>query len=77
MESDCKLWIVDNKPVCELDWDPLEVWWQKLGTDKVEQFFEYTTKLGRQIIGSKSMGAALIRNTWRDKGISDDLLKSF
>ena len=28
LESDCKLWIVDNKPVCELDWDPLEVWWQ-------------------------------------------------
>ena len=36
LESDCKLWIVDNKPVCKLDWDPLEVWWPKLGTDKVE-----------------------------------------
>ena len=28
LETDCKLWIVDNKPVCDFDWDPLEVWWQ-------------------------------------------------
>ena len=47
------------------------------GIDKVEQIFKYTTKLGRQIIGSKSMGVALTRNSWKDKGISDDLLKSF
>ena len=40
------------------------------GTNKLERFFEYNTKLGRQIIGSKSMGFAQTR-------LSDDLLKSF
>ena len=77
LEIDCKLWIFDNKPLCDLEWDPLEVCWQKPGTTKLEKFFEYSTKLGRQIIGSKSMGATQTRNSWRDKGISDDLLKSF
>ena len=76
LEIDCKLWIFDNKPLCDLEWDPLEVWWQKPGMNKLEWFFEYSTKLRRQIIGSKSMGVAQARNNWRDKGISDDLLKS-
>ena len=44
---------------------------------KLERFFEYNTKLRRQIIGSKSMGTTQTRNSWRDKGIFDDLLKSF
>ena len=47
------------------------------GTNKLERFFEYNTKLGRQIIGSKSIGATQTRNSKRDKGIYVDLLKSF
>ena len=53
LETDCKLWIFDKKPLCDLEWDPLEVWWQKPGMTKLERFFEYSTKLGRQISGSK------------------------
>ena len=37
----------------------------------------FITKLGRRIIGSKSVGAIKIHNSWKDKGISGDLLKSF
>ena len=77
LETDCKLWIFDNKPLCDLEWDPLEVCYQKLGMTKLENNFEYNINLGRQIIGSKSMGATQTRNSWRDKGIPDDLLKSF
>ena len=77
LDNDCKLWLFDNRPLCDLEWDPLEVWWQKPGTNKLEGFFEYNTKLGRQIIGSKSVGVAQTRNSWRYSGISDDLLKSF
>ena len=62
LESDCKLWMFD-KPLCDLEWDPLELCWQKRGTTKLEKFFENSTKLGRQIIGSKSMGATQTRNT--------------
>ena len=40
LDNDCKLWLFDNKPlVCDLEWDPLEVWWQKPGTNKLEGFF--------------------------------------
>ena len=28
LDRDCKLWYFDNKPLCDLEWDPLEVWWQ-------------------------------------------------
>ena len=26
LETDCKLWIFDNKAICDLEWDLLEVW---------------------------------------------------
>ena len=57
LDNDCKLWLFDNKPLHDLEWDPLEVWWQKPGMNKLEGFLYYSTKLGRQIIGSKSVGA--------------------
>ena len=44
---------------------------------QLEKFFEYNTKLGRHIIGSKMVGVVMIRNSWKDKGISDDDLRSF
>ena len=27
LDNDCKLWLFDNKPLHDLEWDPLEVWW--------------------------------------------------
>ena len=47
------------------------------GNEQTGGVFYYSTKLGRQIIGSKSVGADQTCNCWRDKGISYDLLKSF
>ena len=44
LDNDCKLWLFDNKPLHDLEWDPLEVWWQKLGTNKLEGFSYYSTK---------------------------------
>ena len=68
-DQDCKIWLFDNKPlIYDLEWDPLEVWWQTLGTNNLKKFFEYTTKLGSRIIGSKAMGDVMIRNSWKDKG---------
>ena len=55
----------------------MEVWWQTPGTNKLKVFFEYNTNLGRCIVGFNLVGAVTIRNSWKDKGISDDLLKSF
>ena len=77
LDHDCKIWLYDNKPLYDLEWDPLEVWWQTPGTKNLKRFFEYNTKLGRRIIGSKTVGAGMIRNRWKDKGISDDDLKAF
>ena len=48
------------------------------GNKQTKTFFEYNTKLGRCIIGSKSVGRVVkIHNSWKDKGISDDVMKSF
>ena len=38
---------------------------------------EYSTKLGRRTIGSKSVGVVQTRNNLKDKGISNDFMKSF
>ena len=72
LDQDCKIWLFDNKPLYDLEWDPLEVWWQTPRTNNLKKFFEYNTKLGRRIIGSKMVGDVMIRNRWKDKGISDD-----
>ena len=47
LDHDCKIWLFDNKPLCDLEWDPLEVWWQTPRTNNLKKFFEYDTKLGR------------------------------
>ena len=39
LDNYCKLWVFDNKPLCDLKWDSLEVWWQKPRTNKLEVFF--------------------------------------
>ena len=26
LDNDCKIWLFDNKPLCDLERDPLEVW---------------------------------------------------
>ena len=39
LETYCKLWIFDNKPCRDLEWDLLEVWWHKPGTNELERFF--------------------------------------
>ena len=43
----------------------------------MKTFFEYNTKVGKRIIGSKVVGVVMIRNSWKDKGISNDDLRSF
>ena len=55
----------------------MEVWWQTPGTNKLKMFFQYNTKLGRCSLGSNPVGVVTIRNGWKNKGVSDDLLKSF
>ena len=75
LDHDCKICLFDNKPVNDLEWDSLEIWWQKPGTTKLKRFFEYNTKLGGRIIGSKSAGDVRTCSSWKDKGISDDFLK--
>ena len=77
LDHNRKIWFFNNKPIYDLERDPLEVWWQTMGTNKLKTFFEYNTKLRRCTLGSKLVGVVMIRNSWKDKGISDDLLKSF
>ena len=67
LDQDCKLWLFDDKPLYDLEWDPLEVWWQTPRKNSLKKFFEYNTKLGRHIIGSKMVGAVMIRNSGRIK----------
>ena len=47
LDHDCKIWLYDNKPLYDLEWDPLEVWRLTPGTKILKKFFEYNTKLGR------------------------------
>ena len=61
----------------DLERDPLEVWCQTPGINNLKKSFTYNTKLRRPIIDSNAVGAIMIYNSWKDKGISNDDLKSF
>ena len=39
LDHDCKIWLYDKKPLYDLEWDPLEVWWQTPGTKNLKKLF--------------------------------------
>ena len=72
VEPHWRLWVYGCRPLVDLDWDPWDFRWKH--DDKLHHFFDYNTKLGRNL--QLQLGAPL-RNGWRTVGIPNEALITF
>ena len=77
-----KLWVFGSKPLADLEWDPLEFYWQDpwskvQGTPVTYQFFQYSVKVGRHIVQSSRRKILLLRSIGRHMVFLKTCLLSF
>ena len=66
-------------PISKLTWDPRELYWKVWFQDQIKHvsFFHYSMKIGRKILGARSLREPIVNVFWRRNGISLQHLKSF
>ena len=77
ISQDWHLWTFGNCPLKDLQWDPGSLFWQcpYSQQQKKLEFFQYSAKLGRQILQATSSKEPTTIKYWTLEGISDERLK--
>ena len=77
ISQDWHLWTFGNCPLKDLQWDPGSLFWQcpYSQQQKKLEFFQYSAKLGRQILQATSTKEPTSAKYWTLEGISDERLK--
>ena len=75
-EEDYKVWIYDNRPLEQLDWDPMEYHWN-IPNQKNKQFFAYTTCIGGCLLLQKLAAKTPTKNRWASHKVPGFFLHRF